>query len=77
MEIVALLALTQKLLTLGDSSSISVFTGVSGDLANSGKGTPARIRLDSHADFTSARETLPIEVLTEMRPVELDDAQHH
>jgi len=32
---------------------------------------------DNDADFTSARETLPIELLTEMRPVELDDAQLH
>ena len=74
---VALLALTQKLQTCSDGSGISVFTGESGCLAKSGKGTPARIRLDSHADFTSARETLPIEVLTEMRPAELVDAQHH
>jgi hypothetical protein len=77
MGIVALLALTQKLQTCSDGSGISVFTGESGCLAKSGKGTPARIGFGSHADFTSARETLPIVLLTEMRRVERGDAQHH
>ena len=57
MEIVALLALTQKLQTCSDGSGISVFTGESGCLAKSGKGTPARMGFGSHADFTSAHDT--------------------
>jgi hypothetical protein len=31
----------------------------------------------SNSAFTAARETLTIELLTAMRPVELDDAQSH